>query len=359
MGISRGIIGRRRLRLAAQQGDGLGFLARVSSRGFGALLGPQGAVDGSRAWASSSAPARSSPWCPPRGGARDKLDERLDNVGKNLILIRPGSRTQNGTLADVKPLTNEDAALVRKQLEGMVHGRRRGAGDDALASTRTRNWTTMIVGTSPDMRKVRGWVVELGRYLTEEDLKKQAAVCVLGQTVREKLFPDKPESGRPTRAHRSAGVARGRRPLAEGPLPDRRRPGRSNLHARLDTLHRKLVGDESLSMIMTSVTPHGPARQDQGRDHTGSCARSAASSRGKNDFDVSSVAEMAELAVIMTQDHAVLIGVIASISLVVGGIGIMNIMLVSVTERTREIGIRMAIGATPADVLDAIPDRSG
>src|SRR5476649_2177031 len=125
------------------------------------------------------------------GGAREKLDERLDNVGKNLILIRPGSRTQHGTLADMKPLTNEDAAYVRKQLKGLVTGVAEVQVSMRLVSTRIRNCQTMITGTAPDMKLVRGWVVEHGRFLTDDDLKKQAAVCVLGQTVREKLFPDK------------------------------------------------------------------------------------------------------------------------------------------------------------------------
>jgi len=83
------------------------------------------------------------------GGAREKLDERLDNVGKNLILVRPGSRTQHGTLADVKPLTNEDAAFVRKHLKGMVTGVAEVQVSMRLASTRIRNCPTMITGTAP------------------------------------------------------------------------------------------------------------------------------------------------------------------------------------------------------------------
>src|SRR5438132_3538399 len=126
------------------------------------------------------------------GGARQKLDERLDNVGKNLILVRAGSRTQHGALADVKPLTNEEAAILRKQLRHLIQGVAEIQPTIRLASTRTHNCITMITGTSPDMRKVRTWLVEKGRFITEEDLKKQAAVCVLGQTVREKLFPDQP-----------------------------------------------------------------------------------------------------------------------------------------------------------------------
>src|SRR5450755_4149404 len=107
------------------------------------------------------------------GGARTKLDERLDNVGQTLIIVRAGSRTQNGTLADIKPLTNDEAAALRKQLGHQVTGLAEVQATIRLVSTRTRNCVTMVVGTSPDMQKVRGWVVQHGRYLMAEDQKKQ------------------------------------------------------------------------------------------------------------------------------------------------------------------------------------------
>jgi putative ABC transport system permease protein len=283
------------------------------------------------------------------GGARRKLDERLDNVGKNLILVRAGARTPNGALADVKPITNEEAALLRKQLVPLVHGVAEVQATIRTAATRVRNCPTMIVGTSPDMKQVRGWVVQSGRFLAAEDLKKQAAVCVLGQTVREKLFPDNPDPvGQTVRVDhlqlRIVGVLapKGRSPIG-GDQDDQ-------IFVPLNTLQRKLVGEESLGMILTSVDHMD--RLEQAKDEVSRILREKRRVKaGQEDFDVSSVQEMAELAVIMTRTMQILIGVIASISLVVGGIGIMNIMLVSVTERTREIGIRMSIGATPRDVL--------
>jgi putative ABC transport system permease protein len=283
------------------------------------------------------------------GGARQKLDERLDAVGKNLILVRPGMRTQAGVVADMKPLTNDDAAALRKQLNGLVRGVAEVQVSLRVVTTRTRNWPTMIVGTSPDMRRVRDWTMQFGRYLSDEDLKKQAAVCLLGQTVRDKLFPDQPNPvGQLVRIDnlqlRVIGVldAKGRTPIG-GDQDDQ-------LFIPLSTMQRRLAGEERLSMILTSVAD--PERIDQAKNETARVLRQQHRVKpGSEDFDVSSVQEMAELAVIMTRTMQVLIGVIASISLVVGGIGIMNIMLVSVTERTREIGIRMAVGATPADVL--------
>ncbi len=283
------------------------------------------------------------------GGARQKLDERLDNVGKNLILIRAGARTNSGAVADVKPITNDEAMLLRKQLSSLIQGVAEVQATIRTASTRTRNHTTMAVGTSPDMRKVRSWIIQYGRYIAEEDLKKQAAVCVLGQTVREKLFPDTPNPvGQSIRVDRLRlrviGVLepKGRSPIG-GDQDDQ-------IFLPLNTLQRKLAGEESLSMILTSVDDMN--KLDRAKEQVLRVLREKRRVKpGQEDFDVSTVQEMAELAVIITSTMQILIGVIASISLLVGGIGIMNIMLVSVTERTREIGVRMAIGATPDDVL--------
>ena len=283
------------------------------------------------------------------GGARTKLDERLDNVGKTLIIIRAGARTQNGTLADIKALTNDEAATLRKQLRSGTTGLAEVQATIRTLSTRSRNCVTMVVGTSPDMQKVRGWVVQHGRFLIDEDLKKQAAVCVLGQTVRDKLFPDMPNCvGQIIRVDRLQlrviGVVegKGRSPIG-GDQDDQ-------IFLPLNTLQRKLVGDESLSMLLTSVD--SVDKLDKTKEEITRILREKRRvKQGLEDFDVSSVQEMAEIAVVMTRTMQFLIGIIASISLVVGGIGIMNIMLVSVTERTREIGIRMAIGATPADIL--------
>jgi putative ABC transport system permease protein len=283
------------------------------------------------------------------GGARLQLDQRLDNVGKNLILVRSGSRTQNGAVADVKPITNDDAELLRKQLRHLVHGVAEVQASVRTVATRTRNCITMVVGTSPDMKPVRGWVVQYGRFIVPEDLKKQATICVLGETVREKLFPDQPNPvGQKVRIDHLqlvvAGVLapKGRSPIG-GDQDDQ-------IFLPLNTLQRKLVGEESLGMILTSVDDM--SKLDVAKEEINRVLREKRRVKaGQEDFDVSTVQEMAELAVIMTRTMQILIGVIASISLLVGGIGIMNIMLVSVTERTREIGIRMAIGATPADVL--------
>jgi putative ABC transport system permease protein len=283
-------------------------------------------------------------------GARNKLDDRLESVGKNLILIRGGSRTQQGIVADFTPLKSEDAAAIRKQAGSLLLGVAESQMTQRLVSTRSANHGTVLVGTTGDLQRIRNWKVTSGRFLSDEDVKRFAQVCMLGQTARRKLFPDKSEVlGETIRvSHITLTVI--------GVLEEK---GRSPTGADQDdqvflpitTLQRRLTGDDTVALIVTAARTEdliGKAKEEIVRAMR---ERHHIKAGGNDDFDVSSVREMAELAVILTNTMQILIATIASISLVVGGIGIMNIMLVSVTERTREIGIRMAIGATPADVL--------
>jgi putative ABC transport system permease protein len=283
------------------------------------------------------------------GGARRKLDERLDNVGKNLILIRAGAYTQAGALADIRPLTGEDADAIRKQVGGRLVGVAEVQATMRVAATRTTVWRTMFVGTSPEMQQVRGWRMTFGRFFNDDDVKKQAAVCLLGRTVSEKLFPDTPNPVgqliKVERTHlRVIGVLqpKGRSPVG-GDQDDQE-------FVPLKTLQRKVVGEERISLILSAV--RSPDDLDRAKADISRVLRERHRVKpGSEDFDVSSVAEMAELGRILMRTMQILVGVIAGISLLVGGIGIMNIMLVSVTERTREIGIRMAVGASGFDVL--------
>ncbi len=284
-------------------------------------------------------------------GARYKLDERLESVGKNLILIRPGSRTQQGMVADTDPFKVEDAAAIRKQAGSMLVGVAELKFTLRIASTGSHTWgPTGVVGCTPEIQSVRKWKMVSGHFFTDEDVKKLAHVCLIGQTVRRKLFPDTPDPvGQTIRIDRLRfkviGVLseKGRSPLG-GDQDDQ-------IFVPLTTLQQQLVGDEKLSMILTAVRSENMT--DQAKKEITRILREQHRLReGQQEtFDVSSVQEYAELALLVTEVLQLLVAIIASISLLVGGIGIMNIMLVSVTERTREIGIRMAVGATPTDVL--------
>ena len=126
-------------------------------------------------------------------GFRALLDDRLESVGKNLIIIRPGQRTMAGNVADSTPLRNDDAVAIRKQVGSLLTGVAESQITQRQVSTRTQNWPTMVVGCMPDIQVVRQWTVASGRFVTDDDIKKMASVCILGETVRKRLFADKPD----------------------------------------------------------------------------------------------------------------------------------------------------------------------
>ncbi len=282
-------------------------------------------------------------------GARYKLDERLGSIGKNLIIVRPGSRSSQGMIADFAPLNTADADAIRHQLRPMLVGVAPTQLTQRIASNSTASVATTICGGTAELSPVRQWFSRTGRFLSEDDDKRQALVCIIGETVRKKLFPGNANPlGQLVRIDRLRlrviGVLgeKGRSPT--GADQD------DQIMVPLSTLQRKLVGEDRLSSILTAVPDE--AMLDRAKQEIGRVLREIHHQKpGSETFDVSSVNEIAALAKVMSATLQGLIVVIASISLLVGGIGIMNIMLVSVTERTREIGLRMAIGATPFDVL--------
>ena len=283
-------------------------------------------------------------------GARLLLDERLETVGKNIIIVRPGQRTNQGMASNPSVFSHEDAEAIRKQLGSMLVG---VAGLHMYIGTaRTSDnppWPTSFVGCTPELAKVRKWKLDYGEFFTDEDVKSVSNVCLIGQTVRKKVFPNTPNPiGKTIRANnfsfKVVGVLseKGKNPL--GNDQD------NQVFFPLTTLERTIHPLRILNLIVTT-----PKDEKQGEHIRSEITRILRDQHrlkpGNEDFEVVSVQEMAELATVVTRTLQILVAVIASVSLIVGGIGIMNIMLVSVTERTREIGIRMAVGATPGDVL--------
>ena len=282
-------------------------------------------------------------------GVQQELDERMESVGKNLIVVRPGARSRSGVVTDTTRLTRDDAALVRKAAAPFVKGVAEVQLTRRLAESHAAQWSTLVNGTVPDLQTVRGWNISTGRFFTRQETEEAADVCVIGQTVRAKLFSEEANPIGQT-IHvgdlplRVVGVlaAKGRNPA--GADQD------DEIFTPITTLQRKLAGEDSVSTILAAAKSDGLL--EQARKAIEQAMRQAHHVKeGAEDFDVSTVQEMAELAYVILNAVQALVAVIASLSLVVGGVGIMNIMLVSVTERTREIGLRMAVGATGGHIL--------
>ena len=282
-------------------------------------------------------------------GVQQKLDERMDAVGKNLIVVRPGARSHSGVVTDATPLTRDDAAQIRKLAGPFLKGVAEIQLTHKVATSHAADWPTQLNGAVADLPNVRNWNTTAGRFFTLEEVTEAADVCVLGQTVRAKLFPDDANPlGQTIRIDRLrlhvVGVlaAKGRTPTGSDQDDE--------IFTPITTLQRKLVDEDHLSTILAAAKSEELLEQAQ--QAVARALRQAHHVKeGMEDFDVTTVQEMAEIAYVITDAMQALVAVIASLSLVVGGIGIMNIMLVSVTERTREIGLRMAVGATSGHIL--------
>jgi putative ABC transport system permease protein len=282
-------------------------------------------------------------------GARRKLEDRLATVGSNLILIRAGASTNPASGTEATPLTRADADALRKQVGHLLAGVAEFQLVVREVASREHTWRTPVTGSTPDMQRLRGWKVVHGRFYTDEDLRRQAAVCVLGETVRSKLFSDVANPvGETVRIGpfplRVIGVlgAKGRNPAGVDQDDEILMP--------ITTLQRRLVGEDRIDVILTAA---------RSESLTDAAVRQISQvlrvryrvSPGTESFHVASVRELAELGFRLMNTLGSLVVCVAGVSLLVGGIGIMNIILASVKERTAEIGLRVAVGATPADVL--------
>jgi putative ABC transport system permease protein len=282
--------------------------------------------------------------------ARQRLEDGLENIGKDMILIRPGGHTEMGSRGDFVPLTQADTEAIRKDAGALLVGVAPEQVTERVASSHAGRWPTSVAGVVPELRPVRQWQLAAGRFITEEDVQTHALVCLIGQTVRRRLFPGGSSPlgelvELPPLHLRVVGVLGDKGTSLTGADQD------NQVFLPLSTFQDRLAGTTHLSFILaTARSPEliGPAEE---------AIRSALRRRhhlapgAADDFDVTSVREMAELAEVLTGTMQVLVVAVASISLLVAGIGIMNMMLASVTQRTREIGLRRAVGATAVHIL--------
>ncbi|HLV24840.1 MAG TPA: ABC transporter permease [Gemmatimonadales bacterium] len=284
-------------------------------------------------------------------GAQSQIEDQIKGLGTNMIVITPGTTTQGGAsqgAGTFNRLTVEDAEKLARESTTL-------AAVSPVIMTRTQviggsgNWRTQVNGVSPDYLIIRDWGVADGALFGEEELQSKRRVVVLGSTVAENLFPDGAAVGAQVQLGRSpftvVGVLQPKGQTATGANQD------DVVLVPYTTAQDRLSGFSFIGQILVSTT--SPERIPASIAEIGVLMRESHGLQGAmpDDFTVQDQTAIAATATSTTSVMTALLAAIASISLIVGGIGIMNIMLVSVTERTREIGIRMAIGARGSDVL--------
>jgi putative ABC transport system permease protein len=286
-------------------------------------------------------------------GASKKIAEQIASMGSNLLIILPGTTTAGGVRmgAGTQPtLTLGDAEAILKESSAVAEAAPVHNGVAQVVFGH-QNWSTGVVGTTPSMLEVRDWPLALGRPFTQQDVKSATKVCLLGQTVVDNLFGSMDPLGQIVRIKKIpftvVGILATKGQSAQGQDQD------DTIYIPVTTAQKKVFGTQFPGMVRIimvkakSAEDLGPAEKQinellRQRHHIGP--------KQENDFTVRNLTQVMQTAEQSTKVMTLLLGAIASVSLLVGGIGIMNIMLVSVTERTREIGIRMAVGAKTWDI---------
>ncbi len=281
-------------------------------------------------------------------GATRQVEDKVASLGQNVVSVFSGSFTSGGSRSGwggAPTLTVQDAEAIRKEVVNVVAVSPE-LRDRMTVQANGLNWRPAIMGEGPDYLQIRSWNLSAGTMFTEQDVRSVAKVALIGQTVVDQLFPDEDPVGQTLR-------------VREIPF---------KIVGVLEPKGFNLFGSDQDDVVVIPYTSH--MRRVARSIYVGSILVQASSTEaipqvqeninelmlqrrsGKEaDFTVRTQLELAQMATSTSRIMSVLLAAIASVSLIVGGIGIMNIMLVSVTERTREIGIRMAVGARGVDIL--------
>ena len=281
-------------------------------------------------------------------GAAAKISADIASMGTNLLIASPGSEHKGPTSSTAQPFNQEDARAVIRELEGIAEVAPTGS-QGALLVNGNLNWSSTVTGSTNAYFLVRAFKFEFGQDFSEAQLQSGAAVCVLGATVRTKLFGSQDPVGSSIRIGKVdctiVGVTRSKGQASLGQDQD------DFVLVPLATFQRRIAGTTDVGVLFISANDPKQVPRIQGQISALLRERRHIAPGAAPDFNVQSMQEITSAFDSVTKALISLLGAIAAVSLLVGGIGIMNIMLVSVTERTREIGIRLSIGARGREVL--------
>jgi putative ABC transport system permease protein len=278
-------------------------------------------------------------------GATAQVTSQIASLGTNILVIMPGQRPGPGQSGAPFRIEDADAILAGVPAVAAVAPQ---AQQSATAVYGDSNWTTSVAGVDAGFFTVRNWPLAAGRSFSEGELRAGSAVAILGETVRKKLFGAQDPLGAKVRLGNVSavvvGLLTGKGQAGMGDQDD-------TILMPLRTVQRRFTGNHDVRSIQVSVRDGESTERAQEEIARVLRVRRHITGVKEDDFHVMDMKEIATMLTGTTRLLTMLLGAVAGVSLLVGGIGIMNIMLVSVTERTREIGIRLAIGATQDEVL--------
>jgi len=290
-------------------------------------------------------------------GAQERVAAQIRSLGAHVLLIRPGAQDRGGVLASVgtrQTLTEQDALAIAREVRDVLSAAP-GVNGPVQVVHGNRNWASLAVGATPEYLSARGWQVAAGRLLSAEDERAAASVVVLGQTVARHLFGEASAVGEQVRVGKVpatvVGVLRRKGQSPFGSDQD------DVVFLPLATARLRVLGSagrvnpKAVDFVFVQVSSHAAIADSMGEIRSLLRARHRLLPDEADDFAVQDLAALVSAEAEAANAFKWLLGVVAAVSLLVGGIGIMNTMLVSVAERTREIGIRLSVGASPQDIL--------
>jgi len=282
------------------------------------------------------------------GGATKQVTDQIAGLGSNMLMVNPGKQMGPGQSSGAAPFKIADAEALARDIPSLV-AVAPTVGGAMTAIFANENWSTKVTGTSEQYFTINNRKVKSGRNFTSGEVRSGAAVCVIGETVRAKLFGSRDPTGNRIRLNKlSCEVIALLDPKGQSSMGT----DQDDLVVLpLRTYQRRMSGNTDVSMIQVSVREGADTAKVEQEITRLLRVRRHLSSNEEDNFDVMDLKEIAAMLSGTTKVLTSLLGAVAAVSLLVGGIGIMNIMLVSVTERTREIGTRLAIGALEWEVL--------
>ena len=285
-------------------------------------------------------------------GAQSSIESQIRSAGSNLVIITAGSGAFGPVrqgLGATTTLVPADAQAIKAEIEGIRY-MSPGVNTRTQIVAESGNWNTVVQGGSDQLAALRSWPLEFGSFFTDQDVTHTARVVVLGSVVRDQLFgPGTDPTGAIVRIKnqpfRVVGVLTKKGQAAMGQDQD------DTVLAPYTTVQKRLLGITNIQNITISAEPGVPLTQLSAQLTALLHLRHKIPEGEQDDFMVRTLEEMASVLTSTTTTMTWLLAAVAAVSLIVGGIGIMNIMLVSVTERTKEIGLRLSVGARDVDVL--------